>query len=330
MKIRYKAFFDHLMLPCCIVDTAGRVVAWNRAMSQESGISSRQAVGKLLASLGEFASGLETQWRGATDSGSFTGKPVTIGQYSYLPAISAVPDVGWAIVLESKQPLSLKGKRSDLISTVSHDLKSPLAAMRGYISLVENLGTLSDKQKQYVDRLYLSIEEMLDMIENLLNLAWIDSGMKLDISDVDLGYIAKHIASKYVELARDQRIDLHMEIQPVSKVRGDERRLKQVADNLISNAIKYSPDGGKVVVSVSESDGKVMFSVTDTGIGIEQEHLDKIFKRFFRVSTSKTQRIKGSGLGLAISHDIIQQHGAKLHVESIPGEGSRFYFSLPV
>lgn len=330
MRTSYKAILDHLALPCCVVNSQGCVVTWNHAMSRESSILPRQAVGKPLASLGEFASGLDTQWRNAISDNLFTGKPVSISQYSYIPAISAIPDVGWVIVLESKQPLTLKGKRSDLISTVSHDLKSPLTAMRGYISLIENLGILTSKQKQYVDRLYLSIEEMLDMIENLLNLAWIDSGMKLDMSEVDLGYIAKHIASKYVELAHHQHIELRMEIQDVPAVRGDERRLKQVAENLISNAIKYSPDGGKVVVSVSESDGKVTFSVTDTGIGIEQEHLDKIFKRFFRISSVKTQRIKGSGLGLAISHDIIQQHSSKLHVESTPGQGSRFYFSLPV
>lgn len=329
MRTSYKQIFDHLALPCCVIGNDGQVIAWNRALSEVSAVSTRQAVGQPLASLGEFASLLYEQLQYRVDDNSVI-RPVTIGEYSYLPAFSPIPELGWSIVLEACQPLTLKGKRSDLISTVSHDLKSPLSAMHGYLSLVENQGTLTDKQKQFVDRLYLSIEEMLDMIENLLNMAWIDAGMKLEIVDVDLSHIARHVADKYVELARNQHIDFKMEIQQVPPVHGDERRLKQVVDNLISNAIKYSPDGGTVTVTVNEAAGQVTFSVSDTGIGIEQEHHDKIFKRFFRVNTPQTQRIKGSGLGLAISYDIIRQHGSKLHVESTPGNGSRFYFSLPV
>lgn len=324
----FETFFENLTLPCCVIDNRGQVTAWNKALAKASGISKRKAIGKSLDSLGEFATELHDQWRCLAENQPV--KPIAIGEFSYIPAFSPVSKTTWSIVLESKQALSIRGKRSDLISTVSHDLKSPLSAMRGYISLIENFGALNERQKQYTNRLYTSIDEMLEMIENLLNMAMVDSGMKLELGEVNLAHVAQHIANKYVELAESHRIELRQNLESVPLVQGDERRLKQVVENLISNAIKYSPDGGQVIVSVKAENDTVLLSVQDTGIGIAPEHLDHVFKRFYRINNDKTHRIKGTGLGLAISFDIIKQHGSALKVESTVGEGSRFYFNLPI
>lgn len=330
MTTSFEAVFEHLTLPCCIINNKGQVTGWNKALAKLSRVSKRRAVGKSLHTLGEFAALLADQWKYVAANEPLIIRPITLGEFSFIPVFSPIPKVGWAIVLEAKQAVAIKGKRADLVSTVTHDLKTPLSAMRGYVSLIENLGTLNEKQKQFTDRLNQSIEEMLDMIDNLLSMAWIDAGMKMEMADIDLGQIAKHIASKYVEFAHSHQIELQQKIASVPLVRGDERRLKQVVDNLISNAIKYSPDGGEVVVSVTNTNGQVTFAVTDTGIGIAPDDVQKVFNRFYRVSNDKTRRIKGTGLGLAISYDIIREHGATIHVESVLGEGSSFSFTLPI
>lgn len=217
-----------------------------------------------------------------------------------------------------------------LLSTVAHELQNPLAALKGYIELVANLGPLTERQKHFSDRALFAIMEMSELITRLLDMSWLDSGQPLQPENVNLAYLSNALIVNFTERATKNGVNLVLNAERVPSVSGEERRLRQVVNNLIGNAVKYSPNGGEITVRVFAEGGQVVFEVRDHGIGIPPEHLDKIFQRFYRVpQQQEAQQVEGNGLGLAISYEIVEKHGGKLTVESTLGGGSCFSFRLP-
>lgn len=321
----FEALFETQHNPCCILDNDGLVLAWNTAMQQLTGVASDVAMGQVFGDvqslqdqlLGEFAkktANFQLEW----------------GDHVYRVIWSEIPACGWSMLLEDQTQI-IRQQR-DLMQMVSHDLKAPLSSLRGYLDLVGALGELSDQQRYYLQRAQLSIQESTKLTDQLLNATWGKDNLELDLSAVDLVALVEYVVEQYGFWAEQQNITLQLSISKVPPVLVDETRIRQVVSNLIGNAIKYSPDGGEILVTVQQAteSGFVEFAVEDHGMGIPTEHLPHIFDRFYRVPEHSDKKIKGTGLGLFFSQDIIKKHGQKLDVTSVKDEGSRFYFQLPI
>ncbi|MBN1483209.1 MAG: GAF domain-containing protein [Chloroflexia bacterium] len=227
--------------------------------------------------------------------------------------------------------VELDEMKSRFVSTVSHDLKAPLTAIRGFIDLIEMVGPTNEEQHEFVGRIQRVTEEMSKLISDLLDLGKIEAGLGMETEPVDMRDIL--LSGKYnlAMMAQDKGILVDVEASPgLPQIHGDPYRLQQVTSNLLSNAIKYTPRGGHIWVRASNEQSELVVCVQDTGIGIPSADLPRVFDKFFRVSDTRVIDQEGSGLGLAIVKSIVEEHGGRVWAESNPGKGSRFYFALPV
>ncbi len=215
----------------------------------------------------------------------------------------------------------------------SHELRTPLTIMRGEIELSLRGNRTTASYKKTLASLLDEVMRMTSIIEGLILLAKADSGVeKLDKKPTRLDILVSEIREDAEVLAEQKKIDISISKLDEATVMGDEIRLRQLMLNLVDNAIKYTPEGGRVVLSLENRNGSASFMVEDTGIGIPEKDLERIFDRFYRVdeSRSRSHDWSGLGLGLSISKWVAEAHGGKLSVESKVGAGSKFTVVLPV
>lgn len=218
----------------------------------------------------------------------------------------------------------------ELLSIVAHDLKAPIGAVMGYIELIQQSGPLNDRQQRFSERALSGLKQMQQLVSDILDVAWIDTGAPLNLTDCDIGSVLRDSVVMIEPLADNRQITVHVDIQSkLGLVMGDSLRLTQVMDNLLSNAIKYNHDGGQIWVVAANEQNFVRVSVRDTGIGIPEEDQPLIFERFFRSPSGVRLKIEGSGLGLAITKAIVEKHNGHIMFESMAGKGSVFSFTLP-
>lgn len=218
------------------------------------------------------------------------------------------------------------------ISTISHELKTPVALIKGYA------GTLrrddADWQPNVIHDGLTVIEEeadrLTDLIENLLAASKLRAQqMQLNLSDVRLDKLAAQVIERFSTQTKKHKLELNFP-RDFPLVQGDEARLRQVLDNLVSNAIKYSPDGGKITIGGEIDDQSVTIFVRDQGVGITESDQEHVFDLFYRVDGALSRKTQGTGLGLYLAKAIVEAHGGLIHVKSKPGTGSTFYFTLPL
>ncbi len=221
--------------------------------------------------------------------------------------------------------------KSEFVQNVSHELRTPLTFVKAYVELMLDgaLGEINERQRESLQIVAERTNVLTRLVRDIISLQQIEQGT-LHLSLVDLGEIA-HISMLGAEpTARQAGIELKAEILPdLPLVLGDRDRLNQVFDNLLGNAIKFSPGGGKVTIRVRDAGDVLEASISDTGIGIPEGELEKIFERFYQVDGSTTRRFGGTGLGLAIVKRIVEAHGGRVWAESELGRGSTFFFTLP-
>lgn len=227
--------------------------------------------------------------------------------------------------------------RTEFIDNLSHELRTPLTTVS---LLAETLTREADavgdvlpvKMRDRIGKIEVETGHLVQMVSELLDLSRIESGSSLGpLEDVDLGTLATDATERLRLFAERQGVTLRVDVTgPVPTVRGDPARLEQVLINLVHNAVKFSPDGGDVVIGV-RADGKtVVASVTDHGVGIPRAAQDRIFERFYKVDRARVRgEAGGTGLGLAIARHVIEQHHGRIWVESVEGSGSTFAFALP-
>ncbi|OQY26084.1 MAG: hypothetical protein B6I34_00625 [Anaerolineaceae bacterium 4572_32.1] len=220
--------------------------------------------------------------------------------------------------------------KSDFVDTVSHDLRKPLTYMRGYASMLPDIGDMNAKQQKFVEKIVGGIDRMTELIDDLLDLGRIDAGLGIEMSPLDIDKLAREVLFKLRPRAVAQELELVARLPetPVSPVWGDAMLLEHAMINLVDNAIKYTFEGS-ITIGLTERKSQVLFWVKDTGIGIEAKHLPHLFEKFYRVKQRDTLNIKGTGLGLAIVRSIIALHKGKVWVESKAGQGSTFFFAVP-
>ncbi len=226
----------------------------------------------------------------------------------------------------------LEKVRKDFVANVSHELRTPVASIKGYAeTLLE--GALKDKKnaREFVEIIDKDAQRLARLIDDLLDLSKIESGkLKLDFLSCEAEPIVDRILQAVRKKAEEKALTVAKDIpDDLPKIRADELSVAQALLNLIENAIKYNVEGGRVTVKVRAEADKVRFSVIDTGPGIDAEHLPRIFERFYRVDKARSRELGGTGLGLSIVKHLVQEHHGEVSVESQPGRGSVFSFTIP-
>src|SRR5262245_12324871 len=237
------------------------------------------------------------------------------------------------IEVKSRQLEAASRHKSEFLANMSHELRTPLNAIIGFSEVLNErmFGELNEKQDEYLKDIYASGQHLLSLINDILDLSKIEAGrMELEVSEFSLPVAIDNALILVRERASRRGIKLGSEIDDrVGLIRGDERKVKQVLLNLLSNALKFTPEGGRIDVCAAINDGMAEISVADTGVGIAPEDQEAIFEEFRQVGTAD-KKVEGTGLGLALSRKFIELHGGRIWVQSQPGKGSTFSFILPV
>ena len=224
-------------------------------------------------------------------------------------------------------------RKTDFVSAVSHELRTPLTSIKGYASILlsEKLGGLPQAVKERLDKINRHSDELAHLVNELLDISRIESGrvtMKSepcelkDMVTMVADLLSVQLKEKDIEFAIDIRKDIKL-------ILGDRQQLERVFINLVSNAIKFTPLKGKIMINAYSKDGLVQIDVTDTGIGIPPEAQGAIFEEFYRVDNPINQKVKGTGLGLSLVKHIVEAHKGEIWVKSNIGEGSTFSFTIP-
>jgi two-component system phosphate regulon sensor histidine kinase PhoR len=254
------------------------------------------------------------------------------------PTLGPARNVFWAVtgtvtVLEDVTAFKqLDQMKSDFLNMVAHELRSPLVSIRQLNSvLLEGLaGPLQEKQQDFVKRTVNKIDALLGLINDLLDVARLEAGRLVrQQASVDVGKIIEEIVALMEPRAREQKIDLICSLKDLKPLLADPKNIEEVLNNLLSNAINYSPDGGKVAVTARGVDEFIEIKVSDTGVGIPAEEIPKIFDKFYRVKHPKTRHITGTGLGLSLVKGIVEAYHGSIGVESLLGKGTTFTIILP-
>jgi two-component system, NtrC family, sensor kinase len=223
--------------------------------------------------------------------------------------------------------------KSEFLANMSHELRTPLNAIIGFSQVLRKrmFGEINAKQEEYLDDILSSGNHLLSLINDVLDLSKVEAGqVELEVATFSLREALDRGVVMVREPAVKKGVRLSLELAPdVDLVDGDERRLRQVVYNLLSNAVKFTPGGGRIVVASARADREVQVSVTDTGPGIAPEDHERIFEEFQQTDVGVEQR-EGTGLGLALSKRLVELHGGRIWVESEPGHGSRFVFTIPI
>ena len=223
--------------------------------------------------------------------------------------------------------------KSHFVNMVAHELRSPLVSIRQQDNvLLEGLaGPLQEKQQEFLKKGVRKIDQLLELINDLLDIAKIEAGKHIQRQiPTDIEQVIKDTLSLMEPRAQEQGVALACSCQNMRPVHADPKSIEEIFNNLITNAINYSPDGGRVTVTAEGLGEYMEIKVSDTGVGIDPEELPKIFDKFYRVKHAKTRQVLGTGLGLSIVRGVVESHNGTIDVDSVPNKGTTFRILLPV
>ncbi len=257
---------------------------------------------------------------------------VFICYYFFIPYRLIVENrKSWEYYHKNRLLTQVEELKSNFMRMMSHDLKTPLARIQGMTDIVKREQNLNPEQNKALKTISDSSEELTEFIGSILSLGRIESKeIKLSVQSKDINAIMEKVITKCNYQAQYKNIQIITEFEPLFSVQVDEDLIKQVFTNLIENAIKYSPENSKILISSEEDNGKVLVQVADQGIGIAKQEQDQVFSKFYRSRSVTNGPIKGSGLGLYLANYFVNLHSGKIQIESEPNKGSTFTVELPV
>jgi signal transduction histidine kinase len=237
-----------------------------------------------------------------------------------------------ALAGRNERLLELDKLKDEVVAIVSHELRTPLTALRGYVDLIRDgeAGELTEEQQKVFAIIERNADRLLSLVDDLLFVAWVEAGtFELERHELVLAEVVEHSLESARSLAEGKGVKLVHEPGRDGIVFGDRSRLSQLLDNLVANAVKFTPEGGTVLVRSEVSEHEVLLEVSDTGMGIPKNEQPHLFDRFFRSQEATRQEIQGTGLGLSIVQAIVAAHGGSISVESAEHEGTTFLIALP-
>lgn len=335
-----------------VVDEERRVLLWNKAAESILGWSEEEALGRscrdfighiddagrqlcdeecpLVASMGES----HTVFAGTVWGQSKSGERIPVN-VSCAPLFDDDDRMVGAVEVFSDMTheKEVEKFKNSMVSVVAHELRTPLTSMKGYLELVTEgeAGDVTNEQREFLEIVESNVARLEELVNDLLDLGRLESGrITVHWEPVDLEAMVKEAIDTYTPLALDRGLRLKSEFDETPPVQGDSQLLGRVISNLVSNALKYTNEGG-VTVRLSREGERAAIEVEDTGVGIPEGELGRVLEKFFRASTATQTGSTGSGLGLAITGEIIEKHGGELKLESSVGRGSKFtVFLSPV
>ncbi|MBI5290513.1 MAG: response regulator [Chloroflexi bacterium] len=311
-----------------VVDDANRIVLINRAARAAFNLDGANVENQ---SLGNLVNNNDLRGLLAHVAVHTSRAELTLDDGRVLNAhLTPIAGIGRAVVMQDITHLKqLDRIKSDFVTTVSHDLRSPLTAILGYVELLARVGPLNDQQTDFVRRVRYSVNAITSLITDLLDLGRVEAGFDTQKEAVNLSLVVRYAVEGLSNRAEAKKQKLATKLPPTPPpVYGNPIRLRQVASNLLDNAIKYTPEGGAIMVMVQETEDQEILMVQDSGVGIALADQPYIFDKFYRAK-GVPENVPGTGLGLSIVKSIVENHGGRIWVESKPGEGSLFTVVLP-
>jgi PAS domain S-box-containing protein len=319
-----------------VVDSNGRIVLDNPAAWSVMGASSSQS-GKLLSE-GTTNETLVQLFESAMQGGKRTGEISLLNEsrtfFANLSPVALADEViiGWVATMQDVSHFKeLDQLKSDFVHTVSHDLRSPLASILIATKMLPQIGSLSEQQGEFLATIEQRVSAMSQLIDDLLDVGKIEAGVDMEMEPYPLTPVINEVFQFFLPQAEIKSIQLINQVgTQLPIVMANPVRLRQVMQNLIGNAIKYTPDGGRVTLKAFQKGDEAHIQVIDTGIGIPAADQPRVFEKFYRVRGEHVASIKGTGLGLAITKSIVEKHNGRVWLESVFGKGSTFTVTLPI
>ena len=347
---KFKLAVDNVGEQIVITDPDGIVIYANKALKTITGFDPQEVVGHKV--------GTKDLWGGLMGKNFYrdfwktikTKKKMFIGEFrnkrrngqEYIAAANVAPvlnkkgEVIYFVGIERDitKEKEIDQMKTDFISLASHQLRTPLSAMRWFLEMLLNgdMGKLTKKQREVVKDIEESNDRMIELVNGLLNISRIESGrIIVEPEMVDLKELVEDVVKDLEEYIRSKKQTVVVSVHPdLPKIKLDPKLIRQVYLNLISNAVKYTPEGGEINVFVSKKGKEIVSQISDNGFGIPKEEQDKIFKRFFRASNVVKKEVGGTGLGLYLARAVVESSGGKIWFKSQEGKGTTFWFTLPM
>jgi two-component system sensor histidine kinase ChiS len=231
----------------------------------------------------------------------------------------------------NKELKELDKTKSEFLNMISHELKTPLTAIIAHLDVLDDFkSNLTPDEIKSLEAIRRNSNNLRTLIGNILEISRIESGkFELVKNEIDLNYLIGEIVNELKILSEQKSLELELKTDKIPKIYADEQRIKEVMNNLITNAIKFT-EKGKITIETKNENNFIRINVTDTGIGIPKDKLKNLFQKFYQVDSSISRRYGGSGLGLSITKQLIESHGGIIAVESTPDKGTKFSFTLPI
>ena len=319
-----------------LIDTSGSVLHWNPAAASITGVAEEEALGRQVSEVVPAWDALTSHVPLVPPGGD--ARPVTVpivlGGRERWVSVSGV-DFGDGTVYalqDVTEEHALEKTRSDFVATASHELRTPLAAVYGAVrTLRRDDVELTDADRaQFLEMIESEATRLAKIVDQILLAGQLDAdAVEFELVECDLEEVAAGVIDS-AALHLPASISLDLSVDGAAPIRCDENKLRQVLVNLVDNAVKYSPEGGRVELRVRSENGSCLIEVADEGLGIPEDERERIFEKFYRLDPQQTQGVGGSGLGLYICRELVERMNGRLRVESEPGKGSRFTVELPL
>jgi len=319
-----------------LIDTSGSVLHWNPAAASITGVAEEEALGRQVSEVVPAWDALTSHVPLVPPGGD--ARPVTVpivleGRERWVSVSGVDFGDGTVYALQDvTEEHALEKTRSDFVATASHELRTPLAAVYGAVrTLRRDDVELTDADRaQFLEMIESEATRLAKIVDQILLAGQLDAdAVEFELVECDLEEVAAGVIDS-AALHLPASISLDLSVDGAAPIRCDENKLRQVLVNLVDNAVKYSPEGGRVELRVRSENGSCLIEVADEGLGIPADERERIFEKFYRLDPQQTQGVGGSGLGLYICRELVERMNGRLRVESEPGKGSRFTVELPL
>ena len=329
-RSRLETVFNSIHDSVMLLDRENHIILLNPAMCKSFGLDEKSSVGKAVSDVITHPD-LLAMFADTGDDDPLRHHEISFPDGRVGSAqIAPISDIGYAVTMQDITYLKeIDRIRNEVVHTVSHDLRSPLTSVIGYTELITRAGSLNDTQQEFLKRIQESVEHINTLINDLLELGSIEAGLDTRRERVQLDVLLLYSLDMLQGQIKAKRIKVQTDIaESIPALQANPVRLRQVLDNVVGNAIKYSNKNGDVNISINAESDQVILQVTDNGPGIPAQDQAHIFDKFYRGKNMDKQQ--GSGLGLAIVKSIVDAHQGRIWVESTVGQGSSFFIVLPV